>query len=267
MEFLIAVDLEGIHGVVGEAFCGLSADMPDYKTAVTNAHIEINAVASALFSCGAKKVVVWDNHGSGVNLKKEELDPRVILWQQIPSRRMGFCKDFNFKAILFVGYHAKAGELNGVLAHTFNSKNIQYIKINGKQVGEYTIDSLVAKSYGLCPIFASSDDIALKEIKELVPNIVTVETKKALGRNKAEFKDETAVLEEISATVKKAVNLKTTVPEIEVPMLVEMRYTRTEHAEEFLQKAQKMGLNARFFEDAHTIVFNTEKIDDIPLLV
>ena len=99
MEFLIAVDLEGIHGVVGEAFCGLSADMPDYKTAVTNAHIEINAVASALFSCGAKKVVVWDNHGSGVNLKKEELDPRVILWQQIPSRRMGFCKDFNFKAI------------------------------------------------------------------------------------------------------------------------------------------------------------------------
>ena len=267
MEYLIAVDLEGIHGVVGEAFKGLSPDMPDYKTAVDNAHLEINAVVSALFSSGASKVVVWDNHGSGKNLKKEELDPRVILWQQIPSRRMGFCKDFNFKAVLFVGYHSKAGQLKGVLAHTFNSKNIQYIKINGKQVGEYTIDSFVAKSYGITPIFASSDDIALEEIKELIPNVVTVETKKALGRNKAIFKEQSLVLEEISSAVKKAVETETSLSDLSMPLKVEMRYTRTEHAEEFLQKAKNLCLAAEYFEDAHTIVFTTERIDDIPLLV
>lgn len=267
MEYLIAVDLEGIHGVVGEAYKGLSSDMSDYKVAVNNAYLEINRVANTLFSCGASKVVVWDNHGSGVNLNKEKLDPRVILWQQIPARRMGFCKDFNFKAILFIGYHSKAGELNGVLAHTFNSKKIQYIKINGEQVGELTIDSYVANSYGLSPIFASSDNIALNEIKGLVPGIVTVETKKALGRNKAEFKDESCLLDQFEEGVKKALNTSACLPKLSYPLVVEMRYTRTEDAEIFLQKAINMGLNATYKEDAHTIIFNTEKIDDIPLLV
>ena len=42
--------------------------------------------------------------------------------------------------------------------------------------------------------FASSDDVALKEIENLVPNIVTVKTKKALGRNAAEFKEQQEVL-------------------------------------------------------------------------
>ena len=49
MEYLIAVDLEGIHGVVGEAFKGLSPDMDDYKVAVKNAYLEINTIANTLF--------------------------------------------------------------------------------------------------------------------------------------------------------------------------------------------------------------------------
>lgn len=267
MEYLIAVDLEGVHGVKGEALKGLSPDMADYKIAVENAHLEINAAARALFESGAKTVVVWDNHGAGVNLKKECLDSRVILWQKIPNRRMAFCKEFNFNAILFMGYHAKAGEPGGVLAHTYNSKNIQYIKINGTQVGELTIDSIVAGTYGLKPIFASSDDIALKEIENLVPNIVTVKTKKALGRNAAEFKEQQEVLEEIYSGVKCAVKADTNLVKIAYPIKVEIRYTRSEHAEEFLQKANKNGINASFFEDCHTITFTTNKIDDIPFLV
>lgn len=267
MEYLIAVDLEGVHGVVGEAYKGLSSDMPDYQKAVENAHLEINAAAKALFESGAKTVVVWDNHGSGVNLKKECLDSRVILWQKIPERRMAFCKEFNFKAILFIGYHAKAGEQNGVLAHTFNSTKIQYIKINGKQVGEYTIDSFVASLYSLTPIFASSDDTSLKEIKELVPNIETVTTKKALGRNTAEFIEKDVVLNNIYNGVKTALTKE--IKPIFAPenLKTEMRYTRMEDAEIFLKKAVKMGLNVKYGEDAHTIIFNTEKIDDIPLLV
>lgn len=267
MDYLIAVDLEGVHGIVGEAYKGLSADMAEYKKAVENAHLEINAAAKALFESGAKTVVVWDNHGAGVNLKKECLDDRIILWQKIPERRMSFCKEFNFNAILFIGYHAKAGEQNGVLAHTYNSTKIQYIKINGKQVGEYTVDTFVAALYGLAPIFASSDDTSLKEIQELAPKITTVTTKKAKGRNAAEIIDKDTVLENIYNGVKMALTKKAEPVFAPKNINVEMRYTRMEDADIFLQKAVNMGLNAKFFEDAHTIVFNTKNIDDIPLLV
>ena len=267
MEYLIAVDLEGVHGVVGEAYKGLSPEIADYQKAVQNACLEINAVAKALFEMGAKKVVVWDNHGSGVNLKKECLDPRVTLWQKIPPRRMAFCKEFNFKSILFIGYHAKAGELNGVLSHTYNSNKIQYIKINGEQVGEYTVDAFVAALYGIAPVFACGDDISLKEIQKIAPNITTVTTKKGLGRNTAEFIAKDVVLDNIYNGVKRALTKKAQPVFAPENMKVEMRYTRMEDASVFLEKAVNMGLNATFYEDAHTIVFDTKHIDDIPLLV
>ena len=107
----------------------------------------------------------------------------------------------------------------------------------------------------------------LKEIKELVPNIETVTTKKALGRNVAEFIEKDIVLNNIYNGVKTALTKE--IKPIFAPenLKTEMRYTRMEDAEIFLKKAVKMGLNAKYGEDAHTIIFNTEKIDDIPLLV
>ena len=71
MEYLIAVDLEGIHGIVGEVNKTLTASK-DYPDACYAAALEINAVARALFDSGATKVAVWDNHGGGNNIGKDD---------------------------------------------------------------------------------------------------------------------------------------------------------------------------------------------------
>ena len=45
MEYLIAVDLEGVHGVVGEPYKGLTSDHEEYAKAVENATDEVNEAA------------------------------------------------------------------------------------------------------------------------------------------------------------------------------------------------------------------------------
>ena len=55
MEYLISVDLEGVHGVVGEPYKSLTR-ASDFDTAVENAYFEINTAVKALFDNGADKV-------------------------------------------------------------------------------------------------------------------------------------------------------------------------------------------------------------------
>ena len=62
MNFIICVDLESIHGIVGEGYKTLTVS-GEYATACENAIFEINTVAKALFDNGAEKVnnsLVWN---------------------------------------------------------------------------------------------------------------------------------------------------------------------------------------------------------------
>ena len=75
MKFYIAVDCEGPACVVGEPGKGLGSG-ENYRFACLQATREANAAARALFDAGAQEVVVWDAHGTGVNLQYDLLDPR-----------------------------------------------------------------------------------------------------------------------------------------------------------------------------------------------
>ena len=199
MEYLIAVDLEGVHGVVGVPMSGLGkvACPEEYQKAVEGATVEINAATRALFDCGATKVFIWDNHAGGGNLDFSKIDSRAEKLEVDNKRpRMSFCKEHNFAGMLFLGYHAKEGT-PGVLAHTYNSSQNQYIKINGKQVGEFDLDACMAGGYGIPAIFAASDDVCLAQIKERNPETVTVLTKRAKGRNAAELRERADVEKDI----------------------------------------------------------------------
>ena len=43
--YFISVDLEGVHGVVGEPYSGLNRKVSDYPVAVESATAEINSAA------------------------------------------------------------------------------------------------------------------------------------------------------------------------------------------------------------------------------
>ena len=87
MEFVIAVDCEGPACVVGATGCNLNDAPEQYEFARRQAKAEANAAARGLFDAGAEQVIVWDNHGKGVNLIYEELNERCDIFNGVNARR------------------------------------------------------------------------------------------------------------------------------------------------------------------------------------
>jgi hypothetical protein len=96
------------------------------------------------------------------------------------------------------------GTLGGVLAHTMNGREHQFYKINGKYIGEIDIDASIAAERGMPSIFFVGGDLACKQAKATVPEIVTVTTKKEISRNEAEFRNN----DELFADIKENYNIK-----------------------------------------------------------
>lgn len=270
MEYLIAMDLEGIHGVVGIPYSGLSKGSDTHIQACENALKEVNTAIRALFDQGADKVVFWDNHGGGGNLDPAQIDSRAI--QVCPKGepyRFDFVNGYHFDGILLMGYHSREGTLGGVLAHTYNSSKIQYVKLDGKPMGEIEIDSYICAAHKIPVLFLSSDDVCIRQAKETLPNITTVTTKFAKSRNAAEFKDEKVVLDELYEGIKTAITSYTTdMPLYPCPAKVEIRYTRMEDAEKVYNKIkEKQEIPVAYGEDAHILVFTVDRINQIPALL
>ena len=268
-EYLIAVDLEGIGGVVGIPNETLST-APDYEVAKENAIKEINAAAAALFDNGATRVAVWDNHGGGNNLDFSKMDPRTekVEWRQYPYR-MDFAKDYNFKGIIYLGYHSREGTFNGVLAHTYNSKAIQYVKIDSVPVGELEIDSYIAASHGIPPLFCASDKACVDQFSKSSPETVFVVTKYGTGRNSAELRDEEEVLREIYDGVAMAMKKNIPILSHSLPLTLEVRYTRSEAAVDFYERGKNdIGVSSvKYGDDTHTLIFDVNSINRVPKMI
>ena len=156
---LLALDLEGVNNVVGEPYMGLTRDTEQWSIARKQAVLEINAAAEALFEVGVEKVGLWDNHGGGNNIDRALLDRRITFVSADPgSERMSFANG-EYDCICYFGYHAMEGTLGGVLAHTMNSKMVQYYKLNGHYIGEIDMDAYIAAYYGMPSRFFAGGDI------------------------------------------------------------------------------------------------------------
>lgn len=269
MEYLIAVDLEGVRGVVGVPYKGFLRELDDYNKAIVAATEEINTAARALFDNGATKVAVWDNHGGGGNLDFSKIDSRVteIVGARENARRMDFVKEHNFAGIIYIGYHSREGTLGGVLAHTFNSTQIQYAKINGRPVGELDIDSYIAATYNMAPLFVASDDKGVEQMQAISPKTVGVITKYGKSRNQADFRDDATVLSEIYEGVAKAIKSDIPLCPLGMPVHFEVRYTRMEFAAEKCERAKSAGIPVQYGEDAHTLQFEISAVNDMPYLL
>lgn len=266
-EYLIAVDLEGIHGVLGEQYKTMT-DSLDYPLACENAIKEINAVVGALFDGGAEKVTVWDNHGSWRNLDRTKIDARAeFVNGDTPKRdgRIFFADEHCYCGMLCLGYHSKEGTVGGVLAHTYNSKGIQYYKINGKTVGELEVDQYTAAEYGFTVLFVASDAAGVAEAKEAFPGVRTVVTKIGRSRNDAELLPEAGVLSALYAEARAIAECASSAKpqKLSMPAKFEVRYTRTEDALNRLNSLKSKGFDADFGEDAHVVRYTLKAIADV----
>ena len=269
-QYLIAIDMEGIHGVVGVPYEGLHKGLEEYDKAVENATKEVNTVVKGLFDGGAELVAIWDNHGGGGNLDFSKIDPRAVKIEKLPMKkyeRMLFAKNFNFDGILFLGYHCKDGTINGVLSHTFSSQCIQYFKVNGKTIGELEFDCWAAAEYGISPLFCASDDICIKQVLEIEPQLRTVVTKYGKGRNEAVFREPDEVLAEMYEQARACVGKYVEPKKLTFPAEFEVRYTRMEDAAKNMEKARSYGQIMEYGEDAHIIKTTLRSFADLETFV
>ncbi|MBQ8289756.1 MAG: M55 family metallopeptidase [Clostridia bacterium] len=270
MNILICVDLEGIHGVVGERYQTLTHSC-DYKTACEGAVYEINTVARALFDKGAEQVYVWDNHGGGGNIDTSLLDKRIT---PVSHRgylyRGDFAKALSLSGVIFLGYHAKEGTPMGVLAHTFSSVGIQYVKLGGTPIGELFVDTHIFADLGVKTLLHAGDDISCNELKGICPDAVCVVTKRGRGRNNAYLRERGEVLDELYSATCASLSLLDKPVALafpDTPETLEVRYTRAERAEDIMRKAGELGIPARWGDDTHILLFEVTSAKQIPSLL
>ena len=173
-----------------------------------------------------------------------------------------------FDALCFFGYHAMEGTLGGVLAHTMNSGMVQHYKLNGKYVGEVDMDAYIAASHGVPSVFFAGGDIACRQAKRAVADIVTVVTKTELSRNDAVYRDDGELMLDIKDGIALAMKGKHTAKALEFPAIFEKSFKRVEDAAKYIERLLAFGIEADYPEDeilgkdAHTVASKIYSIDD-----
>jgi D-amino peptidase len=118
------------------------------------------------------------------NIFADDIDPRAeLLVGTAKPWSMGQGIDGDYDTCFFVGYHARAGHPKGVLDHTYASRAIYELRLNGKPVGETTLNAYLAGYFGSTVSLVAGDDATCREARQLLgADVVTVRTKDAAGR-------------------------------------------------------------------------------------
>lgn len=180
LKVFISVDMEGLAGVVTSS--EVSTNGPDYQHFRTIMAGETNAAVDGAFRAGATEVLVRDSHGSKQNLLPGDVDPRARLLrgQAVGPKNMMEGIDNTFDAVVFVGYHAKAGTPNAILEHT-STGNVVDMSINGVSLPEAGYNAMVAGLFDVPAVFISGDQAVVTQVRELLGSIQGIAVKEEIG--------------------------------------------------------------------------------------
>jgi D-amino peptidase len=181
----ISADMEGISGISGSD--QLSATGAEYGRSRKMMADDVNAAIRGAKAGGATTIVVNDSHGSMRNLRLEDLEAGVHLISH-SFKRSGMMEglDDTFDAVIFVGYHAKAGHPGGLFAHT-GSGVVRDVRVNGVSMGEGGLNTTVAAWYGVPVVLVTGDDVAVKQVAEIATSAKTVAVKRAINPRAVEL--------------------------------------------------------------------------------
>ncbi len=177
MKILIAVDMEGITGVVN--FDQVTPGHPEYERFRKLMTEDVNAAVRGALAAGADEVVVSDGHWNNLNILIEQLDPRARLNSGSPRPySMVEGADSGIDAACFVGYHARMGTPNAILDHTWSSERVANVWITPgggerRLIGEIGLNGAVCGHFGAPVVMISGDQSTCAEAAGLFPGIAT----------------------------------------------------------------------------------------------
>ena len=231
LRVFISADMEGLSGIAHSEMT--SASGAEYGRGRDLMMSDVNAAIQGALDAGATEILVNDSHGSMRNVRVEQLLPpaRLISHNSKPFGMMqGISGDFD--AVFFIGYHARAGNPDGLMAHTGSGASIREIRVDGRPAGEGDMNALLAAHYGVPVALATGDEAFAKELGELLPDAEFVSVKRAIRRTTAELihPQETArMIREAASRSLQAIPEPLAAPES--PVTIEIQYTRPDLAE------------------------------------
>jgi D-amino peptidase len=258
MKILIAVDMEGISGVTTwEHVTPGHAEYERFRKVMTT---DVNAAIQGAFEAGATQVTVTDGHWNSSNILVEQLDRRARLNSGTPAPfSMVEGAQGGADGALFVGYHARAGTPNAILDHTWSSKCVFNLWLNGLLVGESGLNGAVCGHFDIPVLMVSGDQSVCAEAKDMLGPIETVAVKRASGRMAADCLPPEAAQELIREGARRAVErLKggLTPPPFRLPapveVVVELMYSEMADKAAILPGARRL--------DGRRIAFTAEDV-------
>lgn len=180
MKLFISADIEGCAGIT--MTYETHRQEAAYQRFAKQMTEEVVSVCEAALAAGADEIVVKDGHGDATNIDPLAMPERVTLIRGKSGHpvNMMFGLDDSFDAVLYIGYHAPAGDPGSPMSHT-STGNSNHILLNGRRMSEFLLNTYTAAMYGVPVIFLSGDERICRLAKELIPSITTVSTKRGIG--------------------------------------------------------------------------------------
>ena len=181
MNVYLSVDIEGVAGITAwEEARKEHSDYPPFRDRMAR---EAAVTCAAAVEAGAKSVLVKDAHGSGRNLRADDLPAPARLirgWSGHPSCMLQEL-DESFDAVLLVGWHGPAGAGDNPLAHTLSSRTLAEVRLDGVRCSEFRLHALFAAELGVPVALVAGDAGLCDEVKAANPAIATVPTMRGYG--------------------------------------------------------------------------------------
>lgn len=171
MRIYLSADMEGIAGIASRELQLVpeGRQFPEARLLLTE---EVNAAVRGAFDAGATYVLVNDSHGHMNNILPDKLDRRAELSQGYPKplyMMEGISGEF--EAVFFVGYHAAIGTADGFYNHSYNSRGIYNVRVNGKLMSESMLNGRVAGHYGVPVALVTGDAAAIRQTRADAPGV------------------------------------------------------------------------------------------------
>jgi len=232
MKALIWSDMEGPSGIDSEE---MLYNPELYRTAKTYATQDVNAAIRGIRKADAQaKIDIFDGHGMGGNLIKEELEYDCTLlgggWM---TRFLGIIKSGDvaeYDVVLLLGQHAAEGTVDGFMSHTNTGDTA--LRVNGNDAGEAPQLAWLFGHFNIPVVLVVGDEAVVREVNALLSGIYTVSVKKAITRSNAaciSVKEAQRLIEE--ASYKAIRNLKIFKPyRVSSPVRIEILYSEKQMA-------------------------------------
>jgi len=150
---------------------------------------DVNSAVAAALDARADRGIVFDTHGGGGNLRREEMRADTRVGYELSGTGKPFHwmagLDASVDGLMLMGHHAKAGTPGAFLPHTWMGDWADFT-INGQSVGEIGIEACNAGHWRVPLVLAQGDEALCDEVRTQFPSAITACVKRAVNHDLAE---------------------------------------------------------------------------------